>query len=77
MTLRRYLPLLAVVALSPASMEAGAPAPRYPSPVEVAVSPNGERLFVVCEGTDEVVVYDNRAHAIARRIHVGDRKSVV
>ena len=71
MTLRRYLPLLAVVALSPASMEAGAPAPRYPSPVEVAVSPNGERLFVVCEGTDEVVVYDNRAHAIARRIHVG------
>lgn len=71
MILRRNLTLLALFALSPASMEAGAPAPRYPSPVEVAVSPNGERLFVVCEGTDEVVVYDNRSHAIARRIHVG------
>src|ERR1039458_512353 len=73
MMLRRNLPLLALAALSLASTEAGAPAPatRDPSPVEVAVSPNGERLFVVCEGTDEVVVYDNRAHAIARRIHVG------
>jgi YVTN family beta-propeller protein len=73
MMLRRKLPLLALAALSLASTEAGAhaPATRYPSPVEVAVSPNGERLFVVCEGTDEVVVYDNRSHAIARRIHVG------
>lgn len=69
--LRRTLRLLAMLALSLVSSEAGTPAPRYPSPVEVAVSANGERLFVVCEGTDEVVVYDNRSHAITRRVHVG------
>jgi len=68
---RRKLPLMALVAVALASIQAGAPAPRYPSPVEVAVSANGERLFVVCEGTDEVVVFDTRTHAIARRVHVG------
>jgi DNA-binding beta-propeller fold protein YncE len=25
---------------------------RYPSPVELAVSPDGARLYVLCEGTD-------------------------
>ena len=61
----------ALIALALASAAAGASGPRYPSPIELAVSPDGARLFVVCEGTDEVVVYDNRSHAIVRRIPVG------
>ncbi|MFI5382517.1 MAG: YncE family protein, partial [Tepidisphaerales bacterium] len=71
MMLRRKLALVAGVALGLASIEAGAAAQRYPSPVEVAVSQNGKRLFIVCEGTDEVVVYDTSSHAVARRIAVG------
>ena len=65
--------LLAALALALSSLQAATltPAVRYPSPVELAVSPNGERLFVLCEGTGEVVVYDNRSHAIVRRIPVG------
>ena len=40
---------------------AGAPRLRFPSPIEVAVSPDGARLYVLCEGTDEVAVYDTAA----------------
>jgi len=41
----------------------------YPSPVELAVS--GDRLFVVCEGTGEVVVADAQTGALIARIPVG------
>jgi YVTN family beta-propeller protein len=44
---------------------------RFPSPVELAVSPDGARLFALCEGTDEVVAYDTRSSKIVRRIRVG------
>ena len=44
---------------------------RYPTPVEVAVSADGARLFVVCEGTGEVVVADARSGAQIARIAVG------
>lgn len=44
---------------------------RYPSPIEVAVSPDGRRLFVLCEGTDEVAVIDTVTNACIRRIPVG------
>src|ERR1039457_4288749 len=27
---------------------------RYPSPIELALSPDGAHLFVLCEGTDEL-----------------------
>ena len=30
----------------------------YPSPIEMAIAANGRRLYVVCEGTDEVVELD-------------------
>ena len=36
-------------------------AQRFPSPVELAVSRDGSRLFALCEGTDEVVAYDTRS----------------
>jgi YVTN family beta-propeller protein len=47
------------------------PRSRYPSPIEVAVSPDGARVYVLCEGTDEVVVFDSSRGAIVRRIPVG------
>ena len=28
---------------------------RFPSPIELAISKDGARLFALCEGTDEVV----------------------
>jgi hypothetical protein len=31
---------------------------RYPSPVDLALSQNGHRLYVVCEGTSELAVAD-------------------
>ncbi|HVN03723.1 MAG TPA: hypothetical protein VMT86_04845 [Bryobacteraceae bacterium] len=44
---------------------------RYPSPIELAVSPDGLRLFVVCEGTDELVAADAHSGKIISRVQVG------
>ena len=44
---------------------------RYPSPDDMALSPDGKRLYVVCGGTDELVVVDRLAKAITARIPVG------
>jgi len=44
---------------------------RYPTPIEVAVSPDGARLFVLCEGTDELVVADAHTGKIVGRVPVG------
>ncbi len=43
----------------------------YPSPVEMAIAANGRRLYVVCEGTDEVVELDPVAGVVLRRVRVG------
>ena len=50
---------------------AGGPRLRFPSPIEVAVSPDGARVYILCEGTDELAVYDTQRRAIVRRIVVG------
>ncbi len=44
---------------------------RYPSPVELAVSPDGARLFVVCEGSDELVLADAHSGKVTGRVRVG------
>jgi YVTN family beta-propeller protein len=44
---------------------------RYPTPIELAVSPDGARLFVLCEGTDELAVIDAHTGKIAGRVQVG------
>ena len=62
---------LLIAILLTAAVAANPPKTRYPSPIELAVSPDGGRLYILCEGTDEVVVYDTRARAIQRRIPVG------
>jgi len=47
--------------------------PAYPSPIEMAISANGTRLYVVCEGTNEVIEVDPIAGSVLRRVHVGER----
>ncbi len=47
------------------------PEPRYPKPIEMAMSADGGTLYVVCEGTDELAVVDARSGSVSRRIAVG------
>ena len=68
---RRTALAVGVVALGLASGGVISPTVRYPSPIEIAVSPDGARLYVVCEGTDELLALDARSGAILRRIAVG------
>src|SRR5215469_7325452 len=43
----------------------------YPSPVEMLLSPNGSRLYVLCQGSDEVRVLNAKTHAPIAKIPVG------
>ncbi len=45
--------------------------PRYKSPDDLALSPDGKRLYVVCSGSDEVLVVDTATHTVAGRVPVG------
>lgn len=65
-----YLPL-APVALAVLFLGARPIEEHYPSPVELALTPDGSRLFAVCEGTDEVAVFDTAVNKLVRRIKVG------
>ncbi|HLJ50701.1 MAG TPA: beta-propeller fold lactonase family protein [Bryobacteraceae bacterium] len=67
----RWVVLLGLLALAFSLSGAISPTVRYPSPVEIAISPDGARLYVVCEGTDELAVFDTRSGSILRRIPVG------
>lgn len=60
-----------VTALAFGAVAATLPVPRYPSPIELALSGDGTRLYVVCQGTDEVVVFNLPTGSILRRIRVG------
>ena len=44
---------------------------RYPSPVDLALSPDGRRLYVVCEGTGELAVTDPGTLCVTARVQVG------
>ena len=61
--------LAALVSLS--AVASNPQAQRFPSPVELAVSRDGARLFALCEGTDEVVAYDTTSARIVGRVKVG------
>lgn len=43
----------------------------YASPVEMLFSRDGRRLFVLCQGSDEVRVFDAASYERIARIHVG------
>ncbi len=45
----------------------------YQSPTELALSPDGARLYVVCEGSDSLAVVDVQRRAVIGRVRVGRR----
>ncbi|MGD0362310.1 MAG: hypothetical protein ABSC93_15650 [Bryobacteraceae bacterium] len=45
--------------------------PRYASPIELAASSDGTRLYVLCEGNDELAVIDARSGEVVGRVQVG------
>jgi YVTN family beta-propeller protein len=46
---------------------------RYLSPVALQLSPNGQRLYVVCEDSDAMLVVDTRSQRVVGRAEVGKR----
>ena len=61
----------------PAAAAEHTPAPdavtRYLSPVALQLSPNGQRLYVVCEDSDVVLVVDTSSQQVIGRAEVGKR----
>jgi YVTN family beta-propeller protein len=62
--------MLAAGAVAVVAMATEPPAVRYPSPIELLLSPDGSRLYVLCQGTDEVVTYDLRSGRVSGRVRV-------
>jgi len=57
-------------AATPAPEQVTAAEPEYLSPVELKFSPNGQRLYVVCEGNGSVVAIEARTRQVAGRVKV-------
>ena len=68
------LRFFAALSLSVALLAAPPPPPklRYPSPDEMALSPDGKRLYVVCTGTNELLSVDPAAKTVVARVTVGN-----
>jgi YVTN family beta-propeller protein len=63
---------LLAIAAKPAPNQPGAPVKeRYLSPIEMAFSPDGHFLYVVCQDSDEVRVVDPESGSVVSSIHVG------
>ncbi len=63
--------LLAVAARPAARQSAGNVKERYLSPIEMASSPDGRLLYVVCQDSDEVRVVEIKSGKVVNRISVG------
>ena len=53
------------------SIPANAQTERYLSPIEMAISADGRRLFVVCEGSSEVRIVDTQSGKVITNVPVG------
>src|SRR5215470_13473417 len=62
---------LLAIAAKPAEQNAAFTRQRYLSPIEMALSPDGRSLFVVCQASDEVRVLDTESNKITSTIPVG------
>jgi YVTN family beta-propeller protein len=60
------------VAAAPAQAELESE-PAYLDPGEMALSPDGSKLYVVCEGIDALLVVDMRSERVTGRVSVGHR----
>ena len=68
--------LLAIAALSGESVHADektqfAESVSYASPLEVLLSPDGSRLYVLCQESEEIRVLDANSYAVIKKIAVG------
>lgn len=63
--------LLAVAAKPAAKQSAAIPKERYLSPIEMASSPDGRLLYVVCQDSDEVRVVDVQSSKVISSVPVG------
>jgi YVTN family beta-propeller protein len=62
---------LLAIAAKPAPDQTGPVKERYLSPIEMAFSPDGHLLYVVCQDSDEVRVVDAESGKVLNSIHVG------
>jgi len=62
---------LLAIAAKPVPNQGGAVKERYLSPIEMAFSPDGHLLYVVCQDSDEVRVLDPESRKVLGSIHVG------
>ena len=59
----------AQVAASPA----GVPSPNYLTPIAAKFSPDGAKLYVVCEDDDSVLAVDVRTQRVVKKVKVGHK----
>jgi YVTN family beta-propeller protein len=60
-------------AMSPAPQQIRTAEPEYLTPVELKFSPDGQRIYVVCEGNGSVLAVDTRTRRVAGRVKVGSK----
>ena len=63
--------LLAIAAKSAPHPSGAMPKERYLSPIEMALSPDGRLIYVVCQGSDEVRVIDAQTNKVMGSVGVG------
>ena len=63
--------LLAIAAKSAPKPSGAIPKERYLSPIEMALSPDGRLLYVVCQGSDDVRVIDAQTNKVVGSVAVG------
>src|SRR5271169_3672296 len=64
--------ILMAIAAKPTPGKSGAPTrERYLSPIEMAFSPDGRLLYVVCQDSDEVRVVDSQSGKVTGTVVVG------
>ena len=68
--MRRAFIVLLLAAFAPAPSTADS-RPKFLSPGELAISPDGRRLYVVCEKSDELRVVDTQSGRLLKSIPVG------
>ncbi len=51
----------------------GSADPEYLTPVEIKFSPDGAKLYIVCEGSDSLLALDTRTRKVVARVKVGHK----
>ncbi|MGB9484985.1 MAG: beta-propeller fold lactonase family protein [Terriglobia bacterium] len=60
-------------AATPAPPQVKTAEPEYLTPVELNFSPDGQRIYVVCEGNDSVLAMDARTQRVVAHVKVGSK----